>query len=323
MPSMNEDTVTMSVEMPLGTPYEDTLALVLEMEEYAEREINGIKSIVATAGDSGDISFDAQGSYKGELVIRLDLDDKNADTSGSVMQKLRAHWIDFPNAVFTFSDEMADMFGGSDIDVVLHIDDVHEGYVNAKTIEKLIGDNITSVTDLAIDMNAGLPEVSVRIDRQRAYNFGLNVAGIASEIAASMNGTTATSLRYEGEQYDVVHMLQETDRKKIPDLDQIFVRANSGLLLPVSNFAALDKGAGPVTISREDQDRVIHITGNVLPGFNLADVEKEAKTLLAATGYEVTYAGESAETQSMVNAFIMVLIMALLLVFGEIGRAHV
>ncbi|GHV71436.1 multidrug ABC transporter [Spirochaetia bacterium] len=324
MPSMNADTVTMSVEMPLGTPYEDTLALVLEMEEYAEREINGIKSIVATAGDTGNISFDAQGSYKGELVIRLDLDDKSADSSETVMQKLRAHWADFPNTVFSFSDEMADMFGGSDIDVVLHIEDVHQGYTDANNIVKLLSDkhNIASVTDLAIDMNAGLPEVSVHIDRQRAYNFGLNVAGIASEIAASMNGTTATSLRYSGDQYDVVLMLQEADRKKIPDLDQIFVRANSGLLLPVSNFAILDKGTGPVEISREDQDRVIHITGNVVAGHNLADAEKEVKALLADTDYEVTYAGESTETQNMVNAFIMVLIMALLLVFGVMAGQY-
>jgi HAE1 family hydrophobic/amphiphilic exporter-1 len=312
----------MSVEMPLGTPYEDTLALVLEMEEYAEREIKGIKNIVATAGDSGAVSFDTQGSYKGELVIRLDLDDKNADSSESVMQQLRAHWADFPNAVFAFSDDMADMFGGSDIDVVLHIDDVHEGYTDANDIVRLIGDNIASVADLAIDMNAGLPEVSVRIDRQRAYNFGLNVAGIASEIAASMNGVSATTLRYEGEQYDVVLMLQEADRKKIPDLDQIFVRAASGLLLPVSNFAGIDKGTGPVEISREDQSRVIHITGNVVDGYNLSDAEKEVKALLADTDYEVTYAGESAETQSMVNAFIMVLIMALLLVFGVMAGQY-
>ncbi|GHU92128.1 multidrug ABC transporter [Spirochaetia bacterium] len=322
VPSMDPDIVTMSVEMPLGTPYEDTLALVLEMEEYAEREIKGMKSIVATAGDTGNISFDAQGSYKGELVIRLDLDDKNADSGDAVMQKLRSHWADFPNAVFAFSNQFDDMLGGSDIDVVLHIEDVHQGYADANNIVKLIGDNISSVTDLAIDMNAGLPEVSVHIDRARAYNFGLNVAGIASEIAASMNGTTATSLRYDGEQYDVVLMLREEDRKKIPDLDQIFVRANSGLLLPVSNFAETGIGTGPVEISREDQDRVIHITGNVVAGHNLADAEKEVKALLADTDYEVTYAGESAETQNMVNAFIMVIIMALLLVFGVMAGQY-
>ncbi|GHV50616.1 multidrug ABC transporter [Spirochaetia bacterium] len=322
VPSMDPDTVTMSVEMPLGTPYEDTLALVLEMEEYAAQEIKGIKSIVATAGDTGNISFDAQGSYKGELVIRLDLDDKNADSGDAVMQKLRSHWADFPNAVFAFSDEMADMLGGSDIDVVLHIEDVHQGYADANTIVKLIGNNVASVTDLAIDMNAGLPEVSVHIDRQRAYNFGLNVAGIASEIAASMNGVTATSLRYDGDQYDVVLMLQEEDRKKISNLDGIFVRAASGQLLPVSNFAETRSGTGPVEISREDQDRVIHITGNVVAGHNLADAEKEVKALLADTDYEVTYAGESAETQSMMNAFIMVIIMALLLVFGVMAGQY-
>ncbi|GHU01073.1 multidrug ABC transporter [Spirochaetia bacterium] len=322
MPSMDPDIVTMTVEMPLGTPYEDTLALVLEMEEYAQQEIKGMKSIVATAGDTGTISFDAEGSYKGELVIRLDLDDKNADSGDTVMQKLRAHWADFPNAVFAFSDEMADMLGGSDIDVVLHIEDVHQGYADANNIVKLIGDNISSVTDLAIDMNAGLPEVSVHIDRRRAYNFGLNVAGIASEIAASMNGVTATSLRYEGGEYDVVLMLQEEDRKKITDLDQIFVRANSGLLLPVSNFADTREGTGPVEISREDQSRVIHITGSVVAGHNLADAEKEVKALLADTDYEVTYAGESAETQSMMNAFIMVIIMALLLVFGVMAGQY-
>jgi HAE1 family hydrophobic/amphiphilic exporter-1 len=319
-PETNADSVVMNVVMPLGTTYENTLAMMLQFDEYARSEIKGTKSVTASVSTSG-MSFTSQGKNTGVLSIKLDLDYLNADSAKEVMRKLTLHWQDFPNTVFTFAstDEFNDE---ADIEIVLEAEDVRASYKDAQEIVKIISDNLIEVNGLAIDTNAGLPQVSVMIDRPRAYNFGLSVASVASEIAASMNGVTATTLRYAGDEYNVVLMLQDEDRSKIPDLDRIFVRSQNGALIPVSNFASLEKGTGPVSINRIDQSRVITITGMVQEGYEIEDTQNKIKELLDKGDFVYQFGGELEETQEMFNTFLLILTLALLLVFGVMAAQY-
>ncbi|MDR2490062.1 MAG: efflux RND transporter permease subunit, partial [Spirochaetaceae bacterium] len=221
MPNMNEDSVTLEVELPLGTRYDDTQAVMLQLQEIAIREIAGAKNIIANVGTSGGF-FSGEAAYKGELSITLDLDNPAADSSEEVKRKLRGHFAGFPDAAMNFSAGMAQqMSGGSDIDIVLRIDDIAAGLDTAQEIAGLLKENVPELNEVAIDMTEGLPQIEVIIDRQRAYNLGLSVSAAANEIAAAMNGLTATTFRYAGDEYSVVLELREDDRRKLPDLQRI------------------------------------------------------------------------------------------------------
>jgi HAE1 family hydrophobic/amphiphilic exporter-1 len=152
--------------------------------------------------------------------------------------------------------------------------------------------------------------------------MGLTTAAIANEIAASMNGLIATSFRNAGDDYDVVLQLAKEDRYELPDLGKIFVRSSSGLLHPVSNFAAFERTFAPVAINHEGQARVIHITAGVKEGHTIQDTEKKIETLLDEQGIAVSFSGESKETQEMLKTFIVVITLALLLVFGTMAAQY-
>jgi HAE1 family hydrophobic/amphiphilic exporter-1 len=322
MPSMNEDEITLNVEMPLGTKYNDTKAIMLQLQEIAIAEIHGAKSIIANAGSSG-MSFNIEGSNTGSLNIKLDIDNAAADSSEDAMQKLRSHFGDFPDALFSFSGGIMEMLtGGSDINLLLRIDDMKQGLADAEEIVAILGEQIPEIIDLSIDANAGLPQVEVQIDRRRAYNMGLSVASIANEIAASMNGVTATTFRYSGDEYGVILMLREEDRYALPDLGRIFVRSSTGALFPVSNFASLEKTLGPVSINHEYQSRKISITGNVREGYQVGETEAKIKAALADRDFPVSFEGEWGDTRNMIQTFILIITMALLLVFGVMAAQY-
>ena len=322
LPDMDSDKVTLNIEMPLGTRYEDTKAVALEMQEFAMSEIRGIKNIITTAGSSGDM-FASSGGNVAAVTIILDLDDPDADSGESAEERLRSHFADFPNAAFSFPrGGLAAMMGSADIDIVLRADDLDEGIANAALIKNILETEVSAVKDVAVDLNDGLPQVNVNIDRQRAYNMGLTVSAIAGEIAASMNGVTATSYRQRGTEYDVVLRLATEDRYELPDLGKIFVRSSSGALFPVSNFASFEKTQGPVSISHEGQARIIHITANVKEGFKIQETEAKIRTLLAERDLHVTFAGETEDTQKMLGTFVLVITLALLLVFGVMAAQY-
>jgi HAE1 family hydrophobic/amphiphilic exporter-1 len=322
MPEMDEDTINMNVELPLGTKYEDTRAVMFQLQEIAMTEIKGAESVIINAGSSGGISYAAEGNHTGGMNIKLDLANPAADLAGQAIQKLRSHFGDFPDAVFSFSSDMDIFTGGSDIDMVFRIEDIRQGLADAQEIASILGAELPELIELQIETNAGLPQVEVAIDRGRAYNMGLTVASIAGEIAASMNGISATMFRYEGEEYDVILMLQKEDRYELPDLGRIFVRSSNGFLYPVSNFASFAKTLGPVTINRENQSRVIHITGNLREGYEASDTETKIRSLLADRGFAISFDGEWSNTQSMLDSFLLIITLALLLVFGVMAAQY-
>jgi HAE1 family hydrophobic/amphiphilic exporter-1 len=321
-PDTDNATVFLGITMPLGTRYGDTKAAALEIQEYVLAEIKGVKTITTDVGNSGSREG---GNNTAGITITLDLDDPRTDSNEAVKEKLRAHFSAFPNASFSFTaaDGLSNAIGsGADIDIVLRADDLQKGIAEAAAIKALLETQVPEVTDSTVDMNAGLPQVKVNIDRQRAYNMGLNVASIAAEIAMSMNGVTATTFRQNGDEYEVVLRLAKEDRYAIPDLGNIFVRSSSGALFPVSNFANLEKTIAPVSINHEGQARTIHITAATQGNVSIKSAEAKIRALLDERGISARFAGESEETGKMMQTLALVFTLALLLVFGVMAAQY-
>ncbi|MCL2600236.1 MAG: efflux RND transporter permease subunit [Treponema sp.] len=315
MPPMNEDSFTLNVELPLGTIYDDTMAVMMQIQEIAITEINGIRNIVTEIEQSS-----------GTLNVTLDLDAPGADTSEQAMNRLRARFGDFPNAELGFDQGRVGM-GGSDIEIVLRIHDIAQGFAVAQDIRDLLEERVPELLEVSIDMTEGLPQVEVVIDRARAFSFGLSVSAIAREIAAAMNGVTATMFRSGGNEYAVVLELREEDRQSLPDLGRIFVASGAGQLIPVSNFATLERGEGPVSIRRQNQSRVIRISGTIGDGGSAHAVEQRVREVLDAEfilpeGMSLSFEGQAREINETLQTFLVIIILAVLLVFGTMAGVY-
>jgi HAE1 family hydrophobic/amphiphilic exporter-1 len=328
MPGMNEESVTLNVSLPLGTTYSDTKAVMLQLQEFAIAEIKGAKSIIVDVGSSGR-AMGGTGTNRGSITVSLDMNNPASDNSALVRSKLLSHARDFPNAAMSFSQGMARMMaGGSDIDIALHIDDIDTGLSAAKEIEELIKANVPELTEVTVDMTEGLPQVEVVIDRKRAYNMGLSINSIASEISAAMNGVTATTFRYAGDEYDVVIQLTEADRSRLPDLERIFAASSNGMLYSLSNFASLEKGTGPVSINRKNQSRIIHVTANLArENLRTNEVENKVREILDANfiapeGVSIRYEGQWEEITDTTKTYVLILTLAVLLVFGVMAGQY-
>ncbi|GHV85976.1 multidrug ABC transporter [Spirochaetia bacterium] len=320
---MAEDAVTLEVELPLGTPYEETRETMLRLQDMALAEIKGTKNIIVDVGSGSGgnrRSAGMTGGNMGSLTVLLDLNIKGGDTADTAKQKLRSRFGEFPGAVFTFSAD--DGFGNDhDIDLVLHCDDIETGLDAAREITALIKRDVPSAGELTIDLTEGIPQVEVVINRDRAYEFGLSVNAVANEIYAAMNGVDATTYRASAGEYTVSLLLREEDRSKLPDLDLIRVSGGGGQLVPLANFAALEKSTGPINIKRENQTRTIHITGMINDGSRGDDVNAAIKTALETgfavpEGVRLDFGGAWKETMEMLVTLGLVLSLAGLLVFG-------
>ncbi|MDR2551950.1 MAG: efflux RND transporter permease subunit, partial [Treponema sp.] len=321
MPQQEEDNVQISLTMPMGTPLAETESVMHQLALIVEKEIEGYKEIAIMAGGGG--MFSSGGSNSGTMYITLPEYKDRIDSANTIKEKMRAHFTEFPGAFINFSSGGmgGGMGGGNAVDIVLRTDDLVKGKAMGEKIASLLKDQIPDVTEPQVDLKDGLPQIEINIDREKMYALGLNAITVGNEIKAAVDGITATRYRTGGRDYDVILILAEADRSSRPALDQIFISSQAAGRVPLSSFASYDEGTGPLTIRRENQSRIIHVTAGAKPGAKINTLQDRVQTLVTAEIPQeedviIEYAGDNAEMMKMMGRFALICLVAVCLVFG-------
>lgn len=313
-----DDSVTLNVTLPIGTTLSETSNVLKTFEKICQDEIHGYTTLITTIGSSS-------ASYKGSIQINLPSSESQIDSAESIQNKLRAHFGDFTDARFNFSQGMRGQMTGSSFKLRVRSDDL-DSALNVASQVRDVMESISDVGEVSIDTEEGLPEVEISIDRQRAYSFGVDVQTVAKEINYAINGVTATTYRDNGKEYSMVVMYRPSDRKSVSDLESIYVKGNSGMV-SVANFASVKKGLGPVTINRTNQTRVVTVTADNNGMRNDYEVENDIKDGIAETfiipdGVTIVYEGNWKDTQEQGRIFGLIGAMAIILVFGVMAGTY-
>lgn len=326
MSQFNDSSVGLNVELPLGTKLEETEAVLEDFYNYIQEEVQGYENITVSVGSGNQIFGGGDTSYKGSISITLPDASMQIDNAETVKTKLRKHFNDYPNADFSFDNGMTERMSGSDIDITFRGNNLDELLFISKEVKNLIKENIPAVNEPEIDMKDGLPQIEIKVDRERAAYFGISVMSIANEINYCINGKTATIFNQNGDSYDVVVLLADEDRNDIPDLEKIYVSGKNGIY-SVANFAELIRGTGPVSINRENQTRIIHLTASINGRTNAGEIESTIKTLISEKivlpdSVKISYEGSWQNTQQTSNIFGIVILLAVILVFGVMAGTY-
>jgi HAE1 family hydrophobic/amphiphilic exporter-1 len=321
MPSQDEDSVTINATLPLGTPLADTEATLHQIQGIVEKEAQGYERITLTTGGGGGMMGQANSSNAGSIRINLPKFADRIDSAEDIKAKMRRHFNEFPGVSFSFSGGGMMMGSNNPIDVVIRTDDLVKGKAIAERIAEVIREKVPEATEPSVDLKDGLPQIEIEIDREKLYALGLNTYTVGNEIKAAVDGITATRYKSGGNDYDVVLILAEADRSTKPSLDQIFVTSQMAGRVPLSSFASYKEGVGPMSISRENQSRVIHVQAGVVPGTKLGDLTSKIQALVQAEipaedDVIIEYAGDNSELLELMTNFTLIVVVAIMLVFG-------
>ncbi|MBB6481061.1 efflux RND transporter permease subunit [Spirochaeta isovalerica] len=321
LPTSGDDFVQVGIELPVGTKLDVTEDVINQFQYYVENEIEGYTDIIVTTGSGGGF-FGETPSNKGSIKILLPKYEERIETSDEIKELLRSHFDDFPSVKFSFSSGQMGMGGSaSPIDVIVKSEDLKLAGETAIQIRDLIQEQIPEVTEPTVSLNEGLPQIEVNVDREKAYALGLNIYSIGSEISANIDGKSAGIYRSGGDEFDIKVLLEEEDRKSLDDLNNIFIMNQMGEKIPVSNFATLERTTGPTSINREDQSRVLHVTGGLKPGASTSAVEAKVRDLVTSNivaddNVIIDFGGDWAQIMEMIVKFLVIMVIAVALVFA-------
>jgi hydrophobic/amphiphilic exporter-1 (mainly G- bacteria), HAE1 family len=129
------------------------------------------------------------------------------------------------------------------------------------------------------------PQLFIEIDRTRASDLGIEIAGLGDALRAVLDGRSVGSVFVNDTSYDI-QMLSTSNPVNDPgDLENVFVQAGDGQMIPLSTFVTLEERAVAPELEREGQNRSVEISAGLTPalplGTALAQVEELADDILA------------------------------------------
>jgi len=179
---------------------------------------------------------------------------------------------------------------------------------------------VKGIVDIDTSIEAGKPELSVYIDREKAADMGVSALSVAEAVNLLMSGevdVTKFKDTAKGRRYDVRMRLNPEDRMNPADIGKLYVRAADGKLVKLSNIVTVEDGGGPSSISRKDRQRTIWIFAN-LEGKPLGEAMQELDDISARIlppGYTVGYAGAAEEMGKSFRYLMFALLLGVLLAY--------
>jgi len=321
MPQQDNDNVNVTATLPMGTALQETEAVLRQLQIIVEDEVKGYETLVLRVGGGGFFGLGGSGTNSGSLRINLPKYSERIESANDIQNILRPYFNQFPGVMFSFGGGM-NMMGGSGVDILLRTDNLLKGKAIAEQISSLLKERLSDyVTEPSIDLTDGLPQYELVLDREKMYALGLNTLTIGTEIKAAVDGAIATRYKSSGKDYDVILILAEADRNTLPALDQIFINSQIAGRVPLSSFVQYQEGTGPLSIRRENQSRVIHVTASYKPGVSSNHLQTMLEDVIRAEipvedDVIIEYGGANAEMIKIFTRFILICVIAIFLVFG-------
>lgn len=316
IPEMDEGQVSVTVSMPNGSTMEDTAAIEDRIAAIAVDTIPELEQIYYSTGSSTSIMSSSSGASVTISLVDLDQRDRS---SADIAKQLRHDLQDIAGCELTVSTSSTmSMSTDSDISVELTGDDYDQ---LAETADDL-ANQISALPDaINVESSAGeqTPRVAVKINRENASRFSLNAATIGGLVRGELTGSTATTLRMNGEEYDVTVAGDEDVATSLDALRSMQIPTMTGGTVPLSMVADVYTELSPQSIVRKNQKETVTITGESESGDSNA-IKAAVDDIVAKyelpDGVEVgegdTAASQIAETT---GTLMLALAVAILLVY--------
>ena len=325
IPQLEEGDYAIEFVLPQGTSLSQSIETVMQAERML-RKYPEVKMAVGKTG-SADVATDPMPPEASDLIVVLKDKSEWPDDKGfyELAEDMRTTLSNIPGVIAEPSQPIQMRFNelmtGVKQDVAIKIfgENLDTLNIMAEKVASAVR-GITGVVQPQVERVSGLPQITIRYDRARMSNYGLNIEDVNQVVSTAFAGNTTGSIYENERRFDLVVRLDSAHRNAIENVTDLFIPTPDGNQIPLSQVAAIDYETGPAQISRENARRRIVISFNV-SGRDVESVVKEVQSKLNAkvplpTGYYYTYGGTFENLRQASERLMIAVPAALLLIFA-------
>jgi HAE1 family hydrophobic/amphiphilic exporter-1 len=140
---------------------------------------------------------------------------------------------------------------------------------------------LPGLVDVTSDLQITQPQVTVAIDRNRASALGVSAQSIENTLYDAYGSRQVSTIYAPTDQYWVVMELLPQFQTDASALSLLYVRSDSGALVPLNSVASLKPTIGPLAITHLGQLPSVTISFDLTPGVALSQAIDEIQTATA------------------------------------------
>ncbi len=322
MPQSDTRAISVDVTLTNGTPLARTSATINQIESQLQQLFEGqLDKIYSHIGpqqsQSGIKNENVYNENKAtiKLIFREDVELDIVP----VTAKLSSYFEALPGIEATFSNDESALYavmGEDEMPLVVE--------VSGAEFEKLkpLSDSIMLVMasnqhvyDPVSNLEEGVPQIHVDVDKYRAGIFNLSIDDIILQIKDQLEGKNAGTIERGGEMQDIKIKVPKVT---LAGLQNIKIKSGQQEF-PLSEIARIDVAYASNSIHRRNQTRTVSIGARVNPNEPYDQVVKSIQTSLSKLSvppqYKIRVAGQELRRQESVDNLTFALILSIVLVY--------
>ncbi len=322
-PKMDEDRVTISIDLPMGTAQATTAVVAENIYRDLLESIPEITVCNYTFGqaDSDNIlaSMRSNGTHIISFSMHIGSKTERERSSTEIADNVRAILRRYPEIrKATVSEGGGGMGGGSSVQLEIYGYDFHETDAAAKAIqEKMKAD--PAFAQVVLSRDEYTPEYQVDFDREKLALNGLNSSTAGAAFSAAMSGTIASYYREDGDEYYIRVRYAPEFRTSVADMENILVYNPAGKAIRLKELGTIVETEVPPTIERRNRQRYISVTGLVAAKVALSDAVAVTNRIIDETpmpsSLYTMISGDYEDQQKMFGDMAVLMLLMVILVY--------
>ena len=297
VPKIDEGIISISIELPPGTPIEITKKRILAVEEQM-KTLPDLISISSSIGGSGLNT----GVQYGEVRLQFTPETQRDESVYEKINKIRPMLSDIPDAKISVSSVGGLAGENEGADMTIEVKGVEMNKVIALSNQVLdIVSNTPDLTDINSSWKGDKPEISIVPIRERLEHYGLSpnlsqattIQMLGGLVRYNITGNDGAIYRESGEDFPIRVQLDKRSRSTVRDVQTMEVLTPRGPV-PLEAIADVKYTGGISSITRKDKQRMIEISANLTSGNigkKIAALKEKFNEIELEPGYSIKFAG--------------------------------
>ena len=324
MPTMDEGSIIIGVEMLPSISLEESLALNLKIQQKLLASVPEIKDIIARTG-SDELGLDPMSLNDTDTFLVLtDKEEWREPSKDFVIEEIRKVLDGFVGIEFGFTQpiemRVSEMLTGVRGDLAIDIFGSDNDQLEAIAVQiKTILETIEGSSDVYKKANEGVEYFELEFDRKAMAYHDISQQELNDFLKVMVTGVQAGIIQEGMRRIDLMVKGEENLQNSLDKIEKLYYPLENGNAVPISNFVKFTSNAGPVQIEHEHGYRKTIVQTNV-EGRDLVGFVEEAKNKIEnevklPAGYYLTYGGEFENQQRAAGRLAIIVPLALFLVF--------
>ncbi|MGB0083105.1 MAG: CusA/CzcA family heavy metal efflux RND transporter [Terracidiphilus sp.] len=286
-----------------------------------------VTQVVSQTGRPDD-GTDTTGFFDTEYFVDLKPKEKWRpifhEDKENLIAAMDAQLSQFPGVIWNYSqpisDNMEEAVSGvkGELAVKLYGDDLRTLEQTADLVQAQMA-TVPGIADLGIFRVIGQPNLNLRVNREAAARWGINVNDIQDAIQTAVGSNAVTQVQQGEARFDVTLRYQRQFRDTQEAIENIRLLAPSGERVSLEQLTTVSTDDGAEEIYREGGQRYIAIKYSVR-GRDLGSTVEEAiarvqRNVHLPSGYHLEWAGEYASQQRANKRMAVIVPITLTMIF--------